>query len=72
MKRFRPYILALMGIFLSTGAFAQDSQLVSDLRKSAYIYVVVIVMTVVMLGLLTFVILTDRKLTKLENKLKNK
>ena len=66
-------ILALL--LLSTNAFAQDAppvEMADTLLQSGKIYVVVTVLSVIFIGIITYLILLDRKITKLEKGIKNK
>jgi CcmD family protein len=64
-------IFSLLMIFLATGAFAQEASLppvdmATGLYQSGKIYVVVIVLSVIMAGILGYLIMLDRKVSKLE------
>ena len=66
-------ILALL--LLSTSAFAQGQvpvEMADGLLQSGKIYVVVTVLSVIFIGIITFLIILDRKITKLEKEIKNK
>ncbi|MDN5215697.1 CcmD family protein [Fulvivirgaceae bacterium BMA12] len=47
-----------------------EVEMADEMRKSGKIYVVVLVLSVVMGGILTYVIVIDRKLKKLEREIK--
>lgn len=66
-------LLALM--MFSAGAFAQEASpgsvdMATGLYQSGKIYIVVIVLSVIMAGILTYLIMLDRKITKLEKEIK--
>lgn len=69
------FLLALM--LFSAGAFAQEAasapvEMATGLYQSGKIYIVVIVLSVIMAGILGYLIMLDRKVTKLEKEIKNK
>jgi hypothetical protein len=69
MKKFL-YLLMLMTI--SSLANAQDAEMADVMRSNGKIYVVVGIILIVLVGLITYLFLLDRKITKLENKLSDK
>ncbi len=72
LKGIRPILLGILGVFLTLNVSAQEPEMADALRSDGKIYVVVLIMSVVMLGLLVFVFLTDRKVQKLERMIKDK
>jgi hypothetical protein len=60
--------LLICGVFLNTLAFAQNEkpEMADVMRSNGKIYVVVAVCLTILLGLIFYVILIDRKLSKLE------
>jgi K+-transporting ATPase A subunit len=69
MKKFL-YLFLLMAI--STIANAQDAEMADVMRSNGKIYVVVGIILIVLAGLITYLFMLDRKITKLENKLTDK
>ena len=69
MKRFL-YLFLLMTI--GTIANAQDAEMADVMRSNGKIYVVVGIILIVLIGLITYLFILDRKITKLENKLSDK
>lgn len=69
MKKFL-HLFLLMAI--SVVAQAQDAEMADTMRSNGKIYVVVGIILIVLVGLITYLILLDRKITKLENKLSDK
>jgi hypothetical protein len=69
MKKFL-YLLMLMAI--CTVANAQAAEMADVMRSNGKIYVVVGIILIVLIGLITYLFLLDRKITKLENKLSDK
>lgn len=61
-------------ILLSANSFAQDNtvEMATGLYQSGKIYVVVIVMALIFVGIIGYLILLDRKITKLEKDIQNK
>lgn len=61
--------------FLSASAFAQQNQpieMADGLYQSGKIYVVVAVAAIIFIGITTYLIMLDRKISKLEKEIKNK
>lgn len=69
MKKFL-FILFLMTINLV--ANAQDAEMADVMRSNGKIYVVVGIILIVLIGLIAYLFLLDRKITRLENKLSDK
>ena len=77
MKTFNKYLTGILSFFLiSLGlpAFAQDNaqeiEMADQLRAEGKIYVVVAVLTVILIGILIFLIMLDRKIGRLEKQVK--
>jgi uncharacterized membrane protein len=64
------YLFLLM--LLSKVATAQDAEMADAMRSNGKIYVVVGIILIVLIGLITYLFLIDRKITRLENKLPDK
>lgn len=69
MKKFL-YLFLLMTI--GTIANAQDAEMADVMRSNGKIYVVVGIILIILIGLITYLFMLDRKITKLENKLSDK
>lgn len=69
MKKFL-YFFLLMTI--STISNAQDAEMADVMRSNGKIYVVVGIILIILIGLITYLFMLDRKITKLENKLTDK
>ena len=69
MKKFL-YLFLLMTI--STIVKAQDAEMADVMRSNGKIYVVVGIILIILIGLITYLFMLDRKITKLENKLTDK
>ena len=60
---------------LSISAFAQQNQpieMADGLNQSGKIYVVVVVASIIFIGIVAYLIMLDRKISKLEKEIKNK
>jgi len=59
-------------LFFSLNLFAQDKQaeMADVLRENGKIYNVVAVVLVILIGLITYLFITERKLSKIENSIK--
>ncbi len=68
MKRIISLVLAMV---TAIAAKAQEVEMADTMRSEGKIYVVVAIVLVVLIGLIAFLVLTDRKVTNLENRLKN-
>jgi len=64
------YLFLLMAI--GTIANAQDAEMADVMRSNGKIYVVVGIILIILIGLITYLFMLDRKITKLENKLSEK
>ncbi len=75
INKIKKTLLLLVVLFSSASAFAQDTQspeMASGLYQSGKIYVVVVVLGVIFAGIITYLILLDRKIIKMEKELNNK
>jgi hypothetical protein len=69
MKKIVKILLGLL-LLINPTLFAQDAQMADTMRSEGKIYVVVAVILVIFFGLIAYLILTDRKISRLENRLK--
>lgn len=68
-------LLFLAFSFLSIAGFAQDTaqvEMADVLFQSGKIYVVVVVLSIIFVGIIAYMVMLDKKITKLEKELKNK
>lgn len=73
MKHFFKYFIYLMLPFVSTLVQAQESVPMADnLRSEGKIYIVVIIILIVLVGLITYLFLLDRKLGRMEKMINEK
>jgi CcmD family protein len=71
MNKFRKIFLSSFLLLASASAFAQDNapvEMATGLYQSGKIYVVVIVMSIVFIGIAAYLVMLDRKISKLEKK----
>lgn len=67
--------LFLVLLISSISGFAQQAtpvEMADGLYQSGKIYVVIIVLSVIFAGIITYLIMLDRKISKLEKEVKNK
>lgn len=72
MKPLAKYPLLVLLMTLSNVVWAQDAEMADAFRADGKIYVVVAVVLIVLAGLITYLFLLDRKMTRLEKMLENK
>jgi hypothetical protein len=72
MKKLINYLLCLILVSGSSPALAQDAAMADTMRSEGKIYVVVAIILIVLAGLITYLFLLDRKVTKLEKWLNEK
>jgi len=65
-------LLIFLGSFFSPLLFAQEVEMADTMRSEGKIYVVVAILLLILLGLVLYVFLTDRKITQLEKKITEK
>jgi len=71
MKKRNKILTAVFVLMFNPLLFAQDAEMADVMRSEGKIYVVVAIMLVVFLGLIGFLIFTDRKVSNLEKRLGN-
>jgi len=69
MKKITKILVGLL-LLLNPTLFAQDAQMADIMRSEGKIYVVVGIILVIFFGLIAFLVYTDRKISKLEKRLK--
>jgi CcmD family protein len=62
------FLVFVTALFTST-AFAQDAEMADGMRASGKIYVVVGIILIVLVGLVVYLFMMDKKLTRLEKQL---
>ena len=68
MKRSITYCLTILSSLAFSFATAQDPEMADGMRSSGKIYVVVAIVLVVLAGLIVYLVLLDRKVTRLEKR----
>ena len=66
MKRISNLLLTLL---LASPAYSQEVEMADGMRADGKIYVVVAVLLVILIGLIAYLFMIDRKATRLEKKL---
>lgn len=69
MKKTVAFIYCLLSSML---CFSQDVEMADGMRSSGKIYVVIGVLITILLGIILFLIMIDRKVNELEKKLNKK
>ena len=68
----KKYLYLLLVLTISKGANAQDAEMADVMRSNGKIYVIVGIILIVLVGLIAYLFVLDRKITRLENKLNGK
>lgn len=68
----KKYLYLFLLMMTSLGVNAQDAEMADVMRSNGKIYVIVGIILIVLVGLIAYLFLLDRKITRLENKLDNK
>ncbi len=66
------YLVTLSFVLLPFITKAQEVEMADNFRKDGKIYVVVAVAAVILAGIFVYLFMLDRKVTKIENQLKQK
>ena len=66
MKKVTSLVLLLLSVF---SGYAQEIEMADTMRSEGKIYVVVAILTIIMLGLIGYLLSLDRKVDRLEKKL---
>ena len=69
MKKFKKILSAALVLLVNPLLFAQDAEMADVMRSEGKIYVVVAIILVILLGLVGFLIFTDRKVSTLEKRI---
>lgn len=72
MNKFTHSIFAVLLFLLPSLASAQEVEMADTMRSNGKIYVVVAIVLVIFLGMVGYLILTDRKISRIEKKLPEK
>jgi CcmD family protein len=71
MNKISLFLLAIISFF-STTAMAQSAEMADTMRSEGKIYVVVAILLVIFAGLIGYLVLLDRKVTRIEKKIAEK
>jgi hypothetical protein len=64
------FLLSVVFTFMiSTAAWCQEVEMADGLRAEGKIYVVVVILLVIVLGMISYLVVIDRKASRLERKL---
>lgn len=69
MKRVSKLVCLFLTLLVSQTAIAQDAEMADGMRASGKIYVVVGIILIVLIGLVVYLYMTDKKLSRLEEQL---
>jgi len=69
MKKVAKLLLGFL-LLINPTLFAQDAQMADTMRSEGKIYVVVAIILVIFFGLIAYLFYTDRKISRLEKRLK--
>ena len=73
MKKYIRYSLVLLLLMAGNmPVFAQNAEMADVMRSEGKIYVVVVIILIVLVGLIMYLFLQDRKLSKLEKMIREK
>jgi uncharacterized membrane protein YqhA len=70
MKQFLALTLSLLPSLSQAQTMAEEYPMASEMRENGMIFVVVGVLSIVLTGLFLYLVSVDKKLTKLENEIK--
>ncbi|MBS1505271.1 MAG: CcmD family protein [Bacteroidetes bacterium] len=69
MKKLTRLLALSFFLLFTTNLMAQDAEMADEMRANGKIYVLVAIILVIFAGLIAFLVLTDRKVSKLEKRL---
>jgi uncharacterized membrane protein YraQ (UPF0718 family) len=69
MKKIVSLIFLFVSLLINPKAFAQDAEMADEMRASGKIYVVVGIILIVVVGLVLYLFMMDKKLTRIEKQL---
>lgn len=72
MNKIKTFLMVLAGLFISHGLSAQNAEMADTMRSEGKIYVVVAIVVLILLGLVGYLFLLDRKVSSIEKKLTKK
>jgi hypothetical protein len=72
MKTSVKYFLASFALMLSLNVYGQNAEMADTMRSEGKIYVVVAIILIVLTGLILYLFLMDRKISRLEQLIREK
>ncbi len=69
MKKLNRLLALSLFLLLNTNLMSQDAEMADTMRSNGKIYVLVAIILVIFAGLIAFLVITDRKVSKLEKRL---
>lgn len=71
MKKRINYLLITLFMVICNTAFSQEVEMADTMRSNGKIYVIVGIILIILIGLITYLFLLDRKVSRLEKRLKD-
>jgi CcmD family protein len=72
MNKLAPILIFLISFLLSHVTNAQQPEMADTMRSEGKIYVVVVILLIIFAGLIAYLVMLDRKVTRIEKKLPEK
>jgi hypothetical protein len=72
MKKYARYFLLMVLLFALQPVMAQGAEMADTLRSEGKIYVVVLIILIILVGMVLYLFLLDRKIDKMEKLLNEK
>ncbi len=72
MNKLTPILIFLTSFLLSHVSRAQQPEMADTMRSEGKIYVVVAILLIIFAGLIAYLVMLDRKVTRIEKKLPEK
>lgn len=72
MNKARKFLICLVLTHFNLFAFAQDAKMADVMRSEGKIYVVVAIILIILAGLIAYLFLLDRKLSRMEKRMEEK
>jgi len=71
MKKRNNHLLIALFMMVCSTAFSQEVEMADTMRSNGKIYVIVGIILIILIGLITYLFLLDRKVSRLEKRLKD-
>ena len=69
MEKIKKLFFTILGFVIVNSGFAQDAEMADTMRSNGKIYVVVGIILIILFGLIAYLLLLDRKITRLEKEM---